>query len=261
MTSQLSQASLVNSLSISGAVATPMGYYRSKLFVAPFSSNPIAAAGGPVMSLLERLCISPTLPPIVEIRDNIEHEIHAFHSKLNAAKYPGDIISIAHYLLCATIDELIGKNYLRVYQTAPEFNAFTPLTRDGAKPEERFFDIIHYIKERPNQYLDLIELGYFCLIAGFEGTFHLKTNGRQILDNHIEDLYQLIQNNRHHKPHRLFHENPLPKTITQNYRTTLITVAVAGCFVLASFLSSRLILEYKAESVLQQHTQLALMDN
>ena len=139
MTTEHYPASLVNRLSISRPMQVPQGYFRSKLFIAPFSTNPLVAAAGPILSLLERLCLSPTLPPIESIRDNIDHEICAFHSKLDAANYSSDIISIAHYLLAATVDELLGKNYLRVYNLAAEFKAFTPLTSDGAHPQQRFF--------------------------------------------------------------------------------------------------------------------------
>lgn len=261
MTTGLNSASLISRLAISGTVNVPKGYYRSKLFVASFSSNPLVAAAGPIFSLLERLCISPTLPPIMEIRENIEHELNAFHSKLDASQYPIDIISIAHYLLSATIDELLGKNYLRAYNLAPEFPAFTPLTSDGAEPQQRFFEILNFMKERPNQYLDLIEMVYFCLITGFEGELHLKANGKQILDNHIEELYQIIQQYRYNKPHRLFNENPLPKTTKKNYKPTIITAIIAVTLVFSAFFTSRFLLENKAEKVLLGHTQLVMLDN
>ena len=261
MTTEHYPASIVSRLAISGTPRIPQGYYRSKLFIAPFSTNTLVAAAGPLLSLLERLCLSPSLPPIENIRDNIEHELRAFNSKLDVSQYPTDLTSIAHYLLSATIDEIIGKSYLRVYNLAAEFKAFTPLTSDGAQPQQRFFEILNYIKERPNQYLDLIELVYFCLIAGFEGEYHLKADGRQALDNTIEDLYQIIQQYRFNKPNRLFNENPIPKTIKRNYKATIITTVVALSIVVCAFLTSQVLLEYKAKKVLFGHTQLAMLDN
>lgn len=254
-------ASLVSRIASTGTSLTPKGYYRSKLFIAPFSTNTLVAAAGPLLSLLERLCLSPSLPPIENIRDNIEHELRAFHSKLDASKYPVDLIAIAQYLLSATIDEILGKSYLRVYNLAAEFNSFTPLTSDGAQPQQRFFEILNYIKERPNQYLDLIELVYFCLIAGFEGEHHLKADGRQALDNTIEDLYQIIQQYRFNKPHRLFNENPIPKTLRKDYKTVLLSTIIAVSLVAFAFLTSQILLENKAKSVLFEHTQLAMLEN
>ncbi|CAM2895911.1 type IVB secretion system protein IcmH/DotU [Legionella worsleiensis] len=261
MTAEHYPASLVSRLAISEPNLVSQGYYRSKLFIAPFSANSLVAAAGPLLSLLERLCLSPSLPPIEQIRENIEHELRAFHSKLDASKYPQDLISIAHYLLSATIDEILGKNYLRIYNLAAEFKSFTPLTSDGAQPQQRFFEILNYIKERPNQFLDLIELVYFCLIVGFEGEYHLKADGRQALDNTIEDLYQIIQQYRFNKPHKLFHENPIPKTLKKNYKASLITAIVAVSFVALAYLTSHIVLENKAKNLLFGHTQLAMLDD
>jgi type IV/VI secretion system ImpK/VasF family protein len=180
---------------------------------------------------------------------------------MEASKYPGDFIAISHYLMAATIDEILGKSYMRVYQLMAEFKAFTPLTSDNAQPQERFFEILNYIKERPNQYLDLIELVYFFLIAGFEGQYHLKADGRQALDNYIEDLYQIIQQNRFNPPHRLFNENPVPKLVKKNYKTALITLITAVSIIALAFLTSQYLLENKAKNVLFGHSQLALLDS
>lgn len=261
MTAEHYPPSIVSRLANSGSSLVPKGYYRSKLFIAPFSTNTLVAAAGPLLSLLERLCLSPSLPAIEQIRDNIEHELHAFHSKVHASQYPAELINIAYYLLAATIDEILGKNYLRVYDTAPEFTSFTPLTHDGAQPQKRFFEILNYVKERPNQYLDLIELIYFCLVAGFEGEYYIKAGGRQALDNYIEQLYQIIQQYRFNKPQRLFNENPLPKTVKNNYKATILTLLIATGLVTAVFLTSQFILENKAKAVLFGHTQLAMLDN
>lgn len=261
MTTEQYPSSLVNRLAITEPALVPSGYYRSKLFIAPFSTNVLVAAAEPILSLLERLCLSPSLPPVEDIRENIQHELRAFHSKLDASKYPLDIISIAQYLLSATIDEILGKSYLRVYNLTTEFKSFTPLSSDGAQPQQRFFEILNYIKERPNQFLDLIELAYFCLIAGFEGEYHLKADGRQCLDNTIEDLYQIIQKYRFNKPHRLFNENPLPKTIKKNYKATWITTIAAVGIVILAFVTSHVLLENKAKTVLFGHTQLAMLEN
>lgn len=254
-------ASIVTHLALLEPTPAAKGYYRSKLFIAPFSTNTLVAAAGPLLSLLERLCLTPSLPPIDNIRDSIDHELNAFHCKLSASEYPHETTHIARYLLSATIDELLGKSYLRVYSLAAEFKSFTPLTNDTIPPQQRFFEILNYTKERPNQYLDLIELIYFCLIVGFEGEYHLKPDGRQALDNHIEDLYQLIQQYRFNKPHRLFNENPLPKTVKKNYRATIVATIVALSVITLAFFTSHILLENKAKTVLFAHNQLALLDN
>ncbi|MGC1182951.1 type IVB secretion system protein IcmH/DotU [Legionella sp.] len=255
-------ASLVSNLIVdSGALLVPQGYYRSKLFSTPVSTNSLVAAAGPLLSVLERLYLSLSLPPIERFRENIEHELLAFHSKLNASKYPEQTLAIAYYLVSATVDEVLGKNYMRVNHVTAEFKAFTPLTHDNTPPQVRFFEILDYVKERPNQHLDLIELSYFFLIIGFEGQYHLKADGRQVLDNYIEELYQIIQQHRFNKPQRLLNENPLSKVIKKNYKTTLITLAAAAAIVTLAFFTSHLLLDNKAKIILFGHSQFTLLDN
>lgn len=261
MSAEPYSASLVSRLAVPGNHRPPQGYYRSKLFINSSTTNPLVAAAGPLLSLLERLCVSPTLPAIGTIRDNIEHELHAFHSKLAGQDYADEFVIIARYLLSATIDELLGKNYLRLYGQPAEFKAFTPSSHDDIGPQRRFFDIIYHIKERTNQYLDLLELAYYCLIAGFEGEQHLRTDGRQILDNLTEELYQLIQQNRANKPHRLFKEraNALPEPIS--HKPIFVATLLAFSTLASIYVASHFLLESKAKTVLLRTTVLATMDH
>jgi len=254
-------ASLVSRLAVPCHHRIQPGYYRSKLFIASSTTNPLVAATGPLLSLLERLSVSPTLPPVSDIRDNIEHELHAFHSRLVSLHYADELIIIANYLLSATIDELLGKNYLRLYGKLAEFKAFTPPSHDDIGPQQRFFDIVHHIKDRTNQYLDLIELAYYCLIAGFEGEQHLRTDGRQTLDNLIEELYQLIQQHRVNKPLRLFKEQPITRPEATNHKPIITAVMLALGLLTSIYFISHTLLENKAKTVLLGHTALAKMDN
>jgi type VI secretion system protein ImpK len=250
--------SLTSRLAISGPEAHLEGYYRSKLFISPSTTNPLLAASNPLFSLIERLSVSQSLPPIEAIRNNMEHELKAFHSKLSASNYSVELIAIAHYLLSATIDELLGKSYLRLNHEIIEFKAFTPLSRDGVEPQRRFFEIIKHVEEWPNQHLDIIELAYFCLIAGFEGEHHMRADGRQSLDNMIESLYLLIQKHRVNKPNTLFNEPALPETPKTREAPQLFKIASIMGVLALFFLSSHLLIDNKAKTVLhstQSHWQ------
>lgn len=261
MTAEQLSASCLNRLSLAGTHKMPQGYYRSKLFIAPFTTNPLVAAAGPLLSLLERLCIAPTLPPINHIRDNIEHELRAFHSRLNGKAYTEELNAIAHYLLCATIDELIGKNYLRLYGKAAEFQAFTPSVHGDPGPQRRFFDIINFIKQNPNQYLDLLELSYYCLITGFEGEQHGRADGRQVLDNLLEELYQLIHQYRVNKPFRLFHDQKSVEQFPKDRKPVITVCLVALGLLTASYFASHLLLEKQAKKVQFGHLVTAKLDD
>lgn len=239
----------------------PQGYFRSKIFVAPFSTNPIIAASGPVLSLLDRLCLTQELPPITTMRESLEHELGAFLSRLGHLNYASEFTAIAYYLLCATVDELVGKNYLRVHQTIAEFTAFTPPSPPGeAGPEEYFFKIVDIIKERPSQYLDLTELAYYCLIAGFEGKHHSRGDGRMNLDNLLENLYQIIQQNRVDKPHHLF-KKVVPMASPAKKHLSLVPLCIISISIVAvSLFISQHFLESKTQTLQMDHQIIAQLN-
>lgn len=259
MTAEAYSNSLITRFSVCETNQLPQGYYRSKLFTSATSNNPLIAAASPLLTLLERMSISATLPPIKEIRNNLHHEIKAFESRLVGQGLSAEQITIAKYLLCATIDELLGKNHLRIHGETANFKAFTAFSYDDIGPEKRFFEIVQFIKERANHYLELIELSYYCLIAGFEGEEHLKPNGRQNLDNLIDELYQLITTHKAPKRHRLFRQSTPPPAHPSNQRQWLTSSLIAVGSLIALFLISHTVLEYKAQNVINSHTMLAAL--
>lgn len=261
MAAELYSGTLVSQITDSGKQHLPKGYYRSKLFIFTSATNPIVAAASPLLSLLERLNVSPTLPPIEEIRQSIEHEIHAFYSRLTSQQQEEESVAIARYLLCATIDELLGKNYMRIEGKPAEFRAFTPSSHSEEGPQQRFFLIVDYLKERTNQYLDLLELAYYCLITGFEGNWHTRADGRNALDNLIEELYQLIQVHRVPKPYKLFkdQQKPLPQPV--NYKPYFTAAGLGVLMIGIIYCCSHAWLEYKAGSILKNHPVIASMDS
>lgn len=256
MTSIASSSSLVSRFAITNAQTLPEGYYRSKLFIPATSSNPILSSASPIFSLLERLGLSTTLPPIEDIRSNIEHELHAFQCRLIRKNYAEELAAIAHYLLCATIDELIGKNYLRVLGTPVTFVAFTPLSSEQQNPQHLFFEIVTHLKEKTNQYLDLIELSYYCLIIGFEGEKHLLSDGRQSLENLIEELYQLINQYRVHRPTQPFNKIIAPTPSPPSYKPIAVMSLVTVGIIAALWYFSHALLEHKAATLLLERQTL-----
>ncbi|MCX7091302.1 MAG: type IVB secretion system protein IcmH/DotU [Legionellales bacterium] len=235
------------------AIPAPAGYFRSKLFSSNAASNPLVAAASPVLSILERLCVSQALPKVDSMRENLEHELFAFHSRMVNQQYSEDTIVLSYYLLSATIDELLGKNYLRVYGQPTAFKAFTPSNANDLGPESQFFIIITHLKDQGSQYLDLLELAYYCLIAGFEGEQHLRTDGRQILENLMEDLHKVIQHHRVYKPQLLFKTpNPSSKE-SKNYRPFVMSIMLSLSLLMAMYVGSQRLLDYQAKNVFQHY--------
>jgi type IV/VI secretion system ImpK/VasF family protein len=107
----------------------------------------------------------------------------------------------------------------------------------------------------------LIELAYYCLITGFEGEHHLRADGRQLLDNLIEELYQLILQNRANKPHRLFKIQPYSTTEATHHRPILIATLLTVCAILSIYFITEVAIESKAKTVLMNYPMLAKLEH
>ena len=229
------------------------GYFRSKLIVTDAFSNPIIAAASPLISILERIQIASKLPELDTLHKDITHEFKAFYSRFHMHHYSEEFHFLANYLLCATTDEILGKSYLRMDGEVKMFNAFTPISHNNIGPEQYFFDITNYIMSLPEQFLDLIELSYFCLMIGFEGKYHLQADGRITLDNLIEHLFQTIQKLRTNKTHKLFKnyviKNQLQKTKISTKKLTLIILAS----IIGIGIGCQLYINYQTKEILINH--------
>ena len=263
MSAERSSALLLSRFEVPYPTQVQHGYYRSKLVTMTSTTNPLIAAAGPVFSLLERFCATQSLPPIHSIRDNIEHEWKSFRSRLSSLNYTGELAIIAEYLLSATLDELIGKTYIRLQGESAQFIAFTPSSYDGTGPQQRFFELVHHMKERTNQYLDLLELAYYCLISGFEGEYHLRADGRHALDNLIQELYELVQKHRVHQPLRLFNE---PRKVAQerpsaNHAAFWKAALLALGTLILLYMMGQTLLERQAKNLYVEQTQRVTLDD
>lgn len=172
-------------------------YYRSKLYSISDDQSSFVAAASPILSLLDRITLSNDLPLPEKFLPNLEHELKAFYSRLNS--HPHGIVAhnaLAYYMLTATVDEILARNYLRLYGSAIEFRAFTPITYSEEVPGIKFFSILELLKQKTTEYLSLIELAYYCLMSGFEGQYNGRPDGRQKLEAEIDVLFQIISQHR-----------------------------------------------------------------
>lgn len=240
------------------------GYFRSKIYTAPSTINPLLTAASPIFSLLERFTATQTLPTINAIKHHIDHEWRAFRSRLANLKSTQEFLSVAAYLVSATLDEIVGKTYIRIQGKPAEFIAYTPPSDNEHGPEKRFFDLITFMQKQPHQYLDLLELAYYCLICGFEGEYHARADGRHALDNLIHELYELVTQHRTHKPIRLFKDAPHPpqtehekihphfwKGVTVGLG--LVFLLIAGTQTLISEKAKTLFMERTQQTSMEQH--------
>lgn len=261
MADDQSVASLVPLMASFGALETQRsGYYRSKLFSLHDELSPFVSAASPIFSLLDRFVVSESLPPLERVMVNLEHELRAFQSRLLSQSHTETENALAYFLLTSTIDEVLVRSYMRLYGRAPAFKAFTPPTYTKDENELSFFSILSLLKAKPYEHLPLLELAYYCLMAGFEGEQHGRPDGRQVLEAELDELYRLMIQFRQQRTFSLFEPSqskPLPQ---KPYRRlcgiggSMIAVLL-GCFYL-----SQLILEHEATRLRFTSTFITTLD-
>ena len=160
-------------------------YYRSKLPTLTGGANPLIAAASALFITLTQYHYRP-LADTHTLYLELIHEIKAFETRTQIAGYRPEIILVARYLLCATLDEILLHPPYRL------LNYFHN-EEDGS---ERFFIIIERLCTEPTPHIELLELAYLCLSHGFKGQYQ-ENNGEEI-EKIMEKLYFCIEQQRAH---------------------------------------------------------------
>ncbi len=169
-------------------------HYSTHLYTARLSINPLITVAAPLFSLISRLRKTTHYDNLERLQQELIHEIKAFESAAQMENYRVETIIIARYALCASLDEAItntiwDENRWRPYQLLPHF-------QDEACGGERLFIILERLSEDSAYHIELLEMLYLCLSLGFEGKFRQMEQGKTQLDRTIDNLYQLIREQR-----------------------------------------------------------------
>lgn len=180
-------------------------YYRSHLYTSYQGINPLVTAAHPLLSLIDRIQLSRAIKTSSDFYSNLQYELNVFKNRALSEGYDEETIFISHFLLTATLNEiLVNYNANDSFkQLMPPGNEAEHLNDD---PNEKFFQIIDKIIDKPDHYLDLLELIYLCLSLGFEGKYKGKDNDE--LKSIVEKLYQTIDKHRSHHTKQLFEDVP-----------------------------------------------------
>ncbi len=248
----------VNALAITGRT-----HYRSKLYTSKIGVNPLVTAAHPLFSILERINLSEKPPELNALQDNLSHELNAFMTKVSTSEHMNETVSVARYLLCATIDEVIDKAYHKdpvssqIIDVNENSDGHTIQESSTAiSADKHFFQILDKAMSKPDFYLDLIELTYFCIITGFEGKYRTDPNGKQDLENLLDSLYQIILAQKPPTPEKLFVQSNTARRFisVKSFPWKWFVAGLIGIIVTGYFLVSYE-LNQKAAHVLQSSSQ------
>ncbi|WP_162801415.1 type VI secretion system protein TssL, long form [Azospirillum brasilense] len=158
----------------------------------PGVGRPVAAAATGILLMVSKVRTMVAPPDVERLRGLMTEEIRAFEQRLLALGLPGDLVRHAHYVVCATVDDLVlntpwGGNSLWARQGM--VGTFHRETVGG----ERFFDNLAQLKADPGRNAGVLELMYLCLSLGFQGHMRIAPRGSEEIARLREDLHRLLR--------------------------------------------------------------------
>jgi type IV/VI secretion system ImpK/VasF family protein len=220
-------------------------YYRSHLYTSYHGINPLVTAAHPLLSIVDRLQLSRSIDTNSEFYSNLQYELKVFEGRCLAANYEEETVFIAHFLLSACINEILHDR-----ETFSTFKKLMPPTETQEHtPDVQFFEILDKIIDKPDHYLDLLELIYLCLSLGFEGKY--RQNEHEKLKGLMETLYHTISSRRQQSQQSLF-ETSTQKSSAPAVQPKTVHWSIwgLGSLLMMSllFLGSNWYLDHKAQS-------------
>ena len=160
------------------------------------ASNRLLGAANPLLMMVQTLRAATPPGDITELRSQLIQALKVFDAACAGHQIAEFERHIAHYALCAVVDEAIQ---LTPWGSASNWAQQSLLIHFHAENwgGEKFFALLNRIAASPFKYPSLMELFYVCLALGFMGRFHLEgVSGRQAVGELREKLFQLLRQGR-----------------------------------------------------------------
>lgn len=235
-------------------------YYRSKLFSIHTHKNNLFNAAAPLMNVITTLKTLKNPPVLSQLRQDLCHEIRAFENKLQSYNYPHSELLAARYVLCVFTDEMIlntswGKKSDWCAQN------LVSLFQNDLGDDEKFFVILQRCCTDPKTHIDLLELIYICLCLGYQGKYYYLENGYQELTEIIDQLFEIIQQERGENEALFTKEEPISE-INLFKKIPSWSILLTTLFILISIYSGfNFLLSEKADNLYQELNALASNPN
>lgn len=221
-------------------LASPRAYYRSKKVTVHTGINPLIAAAASLITTAADLRILPDFSNAYDLYQELVHEIKAFETQAQSQGYRSEIILVARYILCTTLDEIILNT---PGDKQSEWYKHKLLTTFHGEDwgGERFFLILERLSADVALHIDILELIYLCLNLGYSGKYQIIENGHTELEDLTDNLYQNIRWQRGEIKKELLLQNYLA---SPNEKKTPVSLWLFVVFTLIILLTVYLIFNF-----------------
>lgn len=152
---------------------------------------PLVAAAVPLINLAHTLYYAQQVPDIAELRRAVTDAIKRYAHDLTAAKISPDLAQAAHYVICATLDDVM-RNKPWGKQAEWSQSGLVSTFHMSVTGGEHVFELLDHFHKSPETSKDLLLLIYLCLSLAFQGRTRISLRGSLELDEIREDLYNTL---------------------------------------------------------------------
>jgi type VI secretion system protein ImpK len=152
----------------------------------------IVSAARPQLNLLGRLRSLQDGPDTYQLRTAVIEEMRSYERRLANGGVDMEHARIAHYVLCATIDDVV---LATPWGAASDWgtNSIVSTFHRDVQGGERVFELLEHQHKDPGRNRDVLMLMYFCLSLGFRGRLRVSARGALELSQIRDGLYRTLQ--------------------------------------------------------------------
>lgn len=152
----------------------------------------IVSAARPQLNLLGRLRSLQDGPDTYQLRTATIEEMRSYERRLANGGVDMEHARIAHYVLCATIDDVV---LATAWGAASDWgtNSIVSTFHRDVQGGERVFELLEHQHKDPGRNRDVLMLMYFCLSLGFRGRLRVSPRGALELSQIRDGLYRTLR--------------------------------------------------------------------
>lgn len=164
-----------------------------------YGPEPLVAAAGRLIHLASHIKTLAIGPDMDSLRRLIVQELEAFTRRARALGLEQKSIQLAHYILCAFIDDAVMSTPWG--STSPwSRQSLLAAYHNDTQGGDRMFHFADQMERDPAREPRLVELLYLCLSLGFEGRAALDPQGQSLLHSRRAQLAALVTRQRGAQP-------------------------------------------------------------
>ncbi|MCR4266308.1 type VI secretion system protein TssL, long form [Nitratireductor sp. ZSWI3] len=151
----------------------------------------IVASAAPLLNLAHAIRQSDTQPDTEQLRRVTTEAIRRYERDLASARISPERARAAHYVMCATVDDVILSKSWGVRAGWARSGLVSTFHMD-VTGGDKVFDLLDHFHKTPASSKDLLLLIYLCLSLAFEGRTRVSPRGTLELSRIRENLYKTL---------------------------------------------------------------------